>query len=166
MLFRSGSRTKIAVKANSEEVDPVGACVGQKGMRVQNVINELNGEKIDVIKYSDNVEDYLSNALSPAKVLQVIPNKDNKTAVAVVDDYQLSLAIGKEGQNVRLAAKLTGWKIDIKSKTVFDASTTISPLDSVLGDLAVEEEILEDNDSGINEDILKKLKDELELESL
>jgi Transcription elongation factor len=90
--------------------------VGQKGVRVQNIINELQGEKIDVIKWSDNIEEYLSNALSPAKVVEIIANKEDKTAIAIVDDYQLSLAIGKEGQNVRLAAKLTGWKIDIKSK--------------------------------------------------
>lgn len=162
----AGSRTKMAVKANNEEVDPVGACVGQKGMRVQNIIDELNGEKIDVIKYSDDVEEYLANALSPAKVLRIIPNKDVKMAIAVVDDYQLSLAIGKEGQNVRLAAKLTGWKIDIKSKTTFETMgiPAINSLDDVLEALTLEKNKDEDPVVDENSDILKRLKDELELE--
>lgn len=115
-----GSRTKVAVDTNDPAVDPVGACVGQKGVRVQNIINEIGGEKIDIIRYSDNIEQYLTNALSPAKVIKIVPNTKERTAYAVVDDFQLSLAIGKEGQNVRLAAKLTGWKIDIKSKTDYD----------------------------------------------
>ncbi|MDO4288913.1 MAG: transcription termination factor NusA [Eubacterium sp.] len=116
----AGSRTKIAVKANDPSVDPVGACVGQKGIRVQSIINEINGEKLDIIKYSEVPEEYLANALSPAKVLKILVNKSEKTAIAVVDDFQLSLAIGKEGQNVRLAAKLTSWKIDIKNKTSYE----------------------------------------------
>ncbi|MGL4607817.1 MAG: transcription termination factor NusA [Eubacteriaceae bacterium] len=142
----AGSRTKISVKANDEAIDPVGACVGQKGVRVQNIINELNGEKIDIIKWSENIEEYLSNALSPAKVVDVIPNKDEKTAIAIVDDYQLSLAIGKEGQNVRLAAKLTGWKIDIKSKSDYFEVKKNNPTHTQA------------------EDILLELKEELELE--
>lgn len=109
-----GSRTKIAVISHDEEVDPIGAAIGQRGSRVSAVINELGGEKIDIIKYSEEVEEYIKNALSPAKVLQV-KLKDQNRAVCVVPDDQLSLAIGKEGQNVRLAAKLTGWKIDIQS---------------------------------------------------
>lgn len=123
----AGSRTKIAVLSNDPSVDPVGACVGQRGIRVQNIIHEINNEKIDVIRYSDDIETYLTNALSPAKVLKIIPNKAERTALAVVDDYQLSLAIGKEGQNVRLAAKLTGWKIDIKSKTDYDQLVAENP---------------------------------------
>lgn len=123
----AGSRTKIAMKANDPSVDPVGSCVGFKGVRVQNIINELNGEKIDVIKYSDNICDYISNALSPAKVVEVLPNKKEKMAYAIVDDFQFSLAIGKEGQNVRLAAKLTGWKIDIKSVSDFDKMLADNP---------------------------------------
>lgn len=115
----AGSRTKIAVKANDPAVDPLGACVGQRGIRVQSIINELSGEKLDIIKYSDNIEEYLANALSPAKVEKIVPNLVEKTAIAVVDDLQLSLAIGKEGQNVRLAARLTSWKIDIKNRTDF-----------------------------------------------
>ncbi|GFZ29635.1 transcription termination/antitermination protein NusA [Clostridium zeae] len=113
----AGSRTKIAVNTTDESVDPMGACVGPKGSRVQNIVNELKNEKIDIIKWSKLPEEYIANALSPAKVLDVAIDEDNKSAKVVVDDNQLSLAIGKEGQNVRLAAKLTGWKIDIKSKS-------------------------------------------------
>ncbi|WP_278381822.1 transcription termination factor NusA [Clostridium tyrobutyricum] len=118
----AGSRTKIAVHSNDENVDPMGACVGPKGIRVQSIVNELKNEKIDIIKWSKLPEEYIANALSPAKVLDVDIDEDNKFAQIVVDDDQLSLAIGKEGQNVRLAAKLTGWKIDIKSKTQLDNS--------------------------------------------
>lgn len=100
----------------------MGACVGPKGIRVQSIVNELKNEKIDIIKWSKLPEEYIANALSPAKVLDVDIDEDNKFAQIVVDDDQLSLAIGKEGQNVRLAAKLTGWKIDIKSKTQLDNS--------------------------------------------
>lgn len=104
-----GSRTKIAVYSNDEDVDAMGACVGPKGTRVQNIVNELRNEKIDIIKWSKLPEEYISNALSPANVLEVIiTDEENKEAVVVVDESQLSLAIGKEGQNVRLAAKLTG----------------------------------------------------------
>lgn len=113
----AGSRTKIAVHSNDENIDPMGACVGPKGVRVQNIVNELKNEKIDIIKWSKLPEEYIANALSPAKVLDVTIDEENKSAKVVVDDNQLSLAIGKEGQNVRLAAKLTGWKIDIKSKS-------------------------------------------------
>lgn len=113
----AGSRTKIAVYSNDENVDAMGACVGPKGIRVQNIVNELKTEKIDIIKWSKLPEEYIANALSPAKVLDVSLDETNKSAKIVVDDGQLSLAIGKEGQNVRLAAKLTGWKIDIKSKS-------------------------------------------------
>lgn len=113
----AGSRSKIAVHSNDETVDPMGACVGQKGIRVQNIVNELKNEKIDIIKWSKDPEEFIANALSPAKVLSVVVDEENKSAKVVVDDNQLSLAIGKEGQNVRLAAKLTNWKIDIKSKS-------------------------------------------------
>ena len=117
----AGSRSKIAVYSNNEEVDPMGACVGPKGARVQSIVNELKNEKIDIIKWSKKPEEFIANSLSPAKVLEVVVNEDNKTCKVVVDDNQLSLAIGKEGQNVRLAAKLTNWKIDIKSKSQKDA---------------------------------------------
>lgn len=117
----AGSRSKIAVYSNDEEVDPMGACVGPKGCRVQSIVNELKNEKIDIIKWSKDPEEFIANALSPAKVLSVNVDEENKSAKVVVDDNQLSLAIGKEGQNVRLAAKLTNWKIDIKSKSQKEA---------------------------------------------
>lgn len=110
----AGSRTKIAVYTSNEEVDPVGSCIGTKGARITNICNELKGEKIDIIKYSDNVEEYLAQALAPANIISVLANESEKTCTVVVSDDQLSLAIGKEGQNARLAAKLTGYKIDIK----------------------------------------------------
>jgi transcription termination/antitermination protein NusA len=113
MAREAGSRTKIAVISNEEGVDPIGSCVGQKGTRVQAVIDELGGEKIDIIEFSDDVAKFISNALSPAKVLGVKVNERNKEAKVMVPADQLSLAIGKQGQNVRLAAKLTGWKIDV-----------------------------------------------------
>ena len=113
----AGSRTKIAVASNNQDVDPVGACVGINGARVNSIVSELRGEKIDIINWSDNPAILIENALSPAKVIWVIADADEKTAKVVVPDYQLSLAIGKEGQNARLAARLTGFKIDIKSET-------------------------------------------------
>ncbi len=115
----AGSRTKIAVYTEDENVDPVGACVGARGIRVQAVVDELFDEKIDIINWSGNPEEMISSALSPAKVEKVFIHEDEKSATVVVPDYQLSLAIGKEGQNVRLAAKLCGWKIDIKSHTQY-----------------------------------------------
>ena len=113
----AGSRTKIAVYSNDPNVDPVGACVGLNGARVNAIVNELRGEKIDIINWSDNPAILIENALSPAKVIFVAADEDEKSAQVVVPDYQLSLAIGKEGQNARLAARLTGFKIDIKSET-------------------------------------------------
>ena len=113
----AGSRTKMAVWSNDDNVDPVGACVGMNGARVNTVVNELRGEKIDIINWSDNPALLIENALSPAKVISVMADPDEKTASVIVPDYQLSLAIGKEGQNARLAARLTGYKIDIKSET-------------------------------------------------
>jgi len=113
----AGFRSKIAVHSRNEDVDPVGACVGQKGARVQTIVNELRGEKIDIVRWSDEVEEFVANALSPAKVLEVRVYEDQKMARVIVPDHQLSLAIGIKGQNARLAAKLTGWKIDIKSES-------------------------------------------------
>lgn len=115
----AGYRSKVAVAALQEGVDPVGSCVGMRGVRIQSIVNELNGEKIDVVQWSPDVATFIANGLSPAKVLNVILQDDNsgRTAAVVVPDKQLSLAIGKEGQNARLAAKLTGWRIDIKSAT-------------------------------------------------
>lgn len=113
----AGDRSKISVHSDNPEVDPVGSCVGPKGTRVQAVVNELKGEKIDIVKWSSNPVVFVANALSPSKVLDVVVNEEDKATTVVVPDYQLSLAIGKRGQNARLAAKLTGWKIDIKSET-------------------------------------------------
>ena len=113
----AGSRTKMAVLSHDPDVDPIGACVGPKGGRVASIVNELGGEKIDIIKYSETPEDYIAASLSPSEVLDVTMLEDGKSCRVVVPDNQLSLAIGKEGQNARLAAKLTGYKIDIKSQS-------------------------------------------------
>ncbi|WP_042348866.1 transcription termination factor NusA [Bacillus massiliigorillae] len=113
----AGDRSKISVSTDIPNVDPVGACVGQKGQRVQVIVNELKGEKIDIVKWSEDPVEFVANALSPSKVLEVIVNKEEKATTVIVPDYQLSLAIGKRGQNARLAAKLTNWKIDIKSES-------------------------------------------------
>ena len=112
----AGSRSKIAVISTQDGVDPVGSCVGQKGTRIGTIISELGGEKIDIIEWSEDPSELISNSLSPAKILEVTANKEKREAKVLVDEDQLSLAIGKMGQNVRLAAKLTGWKIDIKSR--------------------------------------------------
>ena len=112
-----GHRTKISVASNDQNVDPVGACVGARGSRVRMVVNELNGEKVDIIPFSDDQYEYVARALSPAKVKEVRLHEDTGTAEVIVPDFQLSLAIGKEGQNARLAHRLTGWRIDIKSET-------------------------------------------------
>lgn len=112
-----GLRSKVAVATRQEGVDPVGSCVGMRGIRIQNIVNELYGEKIDVVQWDQDTAAYIANALSPAQVVSVDLNEDEKTATVMVPERQLSLAIGKEGQNARLAAKLTGWRIDIKSAT-------------------------------------------------
>src|SRR5690606_15279428 len=114
-LREAGNRSKIAVYSRDPNVDPVGACVGPRGTRVQAVVQELRGEKIDIVEWSPDPERFVANALSPAKVVQVYLNHDEKSARAVVPDHQLSLAIGKEGQKARRAARLCGWKIDVKS---------------------------------------------------
>ena len=134
----AGSRSKIAVYSKDENVDSLGACVGAKGMRVQSIVDELRGEKIDIVKWSPEPEEFISNALSPAKVVEVLTIAAEKFARVVVPDYQLSLAIGKEGQNARLAVKLTGWKIDIKSQSAMEA------LMAEAGDYGEDEYIEED----------------------
>lgn len=113
----AGSRTKIAVYTEDENIDPIGSCIGPKGARVASIVAELKGEKIDIVRYYDDIGDYVAQALSPANVVNVFVSPDEKSCRAVVPDNQLSLAIGKEGQNARLAAKLTGWKIDIKPES-------------------------------------------------
>lgn len=116
----AGSRTKIAVYSNDENIDPLGACVGFKGSRVKTIVDELDDEKIDIVIWDKRIRNFIANALSPSKVVEVVVKEKDKSALVIVPDYQLSLAIGKEGQNARLAAKLTNWKIDIKSESQFD----------------------------------------------
>ena len=137
----AGYRSKMAVTSDEENVDPVGACVGPKGMRVQAVVDQLNGEKIDIIKWNNDPAELIANALNPAEVLKVITDDEAQEAKVIVPDFQLSLAIGKEGQNARLAAKLTGWKVDIKkeSEYVFDDEES----DSETEDIDESEEIEE-----------------------
>lgn len=135
-----GSRAKIAVYAMDPNIDPVGACVGPKGQRVQNIVDELHDEKIDIVRWDEDPAVYIANALSPAKVVTVSVWEEEKSSFVVVPDYQLSLAIGKSGQNARLAAKLTGWKIDIKSATQaqeegFDQPEEGAEDDDILGDI-------------------------------
>jgi N utilization substance protein A len=127
-----GHRSKIAVISNDKNVDPVGACVGSKGSRVRMVMNELRGEKIDIIKASDDMSEFVANALSPAKVKEVRLLEDGETALVIVPDYQLSLAIGKEGQNARLAARLTGLRVDIKSESQMRKDTEEPPAEGAV----------------------------------
>jgi N utilization substance protein A len=122
-----GYRSKVAVTSRQEGVDPVGACVGLRGIRIQNVVNELNGERIDVVQWDAEPSRFVANALSPSQVLSVVIRAEENTAEVVVPDRQLSLAIGKEGQNARLAAKLTGWRIDIKSQTIAEEEAALRP---------------------------------------
>lgn len=169
----AGDRTKIAVKSDDPNVDPVGTCVGPKGARVQNIVNELGGENIDVVKYEEDPSDFIANALNPAEVIAVQfgdDEEDNKNALVIVPDYQLSLAIGKKGQNVRLAARLTGYKIDIKpeSQVEFveengsteaddsteeasdaDVTTDVEDVETEATDV---QEAAEENDSEVSED--------------
>lgn len=134
----AGDRSKIAVHAEDPEVDPVGSCVGQKGARVQAIVTELNGEKIDIVKWSNDPVEYVANSLSPSKVLDVQVDEEEKVTTVIVPDYQLSLAIGKRGQNARLAAKLTGWKIDIKSESEAKESGLYDPNNHIEEDIEEE----------------------------
>ena len=140
VVREAGSRSKIAVYAMDPAVDPVGACVGPKGQRVQNIVNELHDEKIDIVRWDEDPAIYIANALSPAKVVSVSVWEEEKSSYVIVPDYQLSLAIGKAGQNARLAAKLTNWKIDIKSETQaneegFGEADSTDVDDDILGDI-------------------------------
>jgi len=130
----AGYRSKVAVTTSQEGIDPVGCCVGLRGIRIQNIVNELGGEKIDVVNWSPDVAVFITNALSPAQVVTVRLKEEEESAVAIIPDKQLSLAIGKEGQNVRLAVKLTGWRIDIKS---------VSEAEEEMAEVAHEEEVVE-----------------------
>lgn len=151
----AGSRSKIAVASTMDNVDPVGTCIGPKGMRVQNVIDELRGEKIDIIRYSDDPAEYVSNALSPADVVSIEVFPENKMCKVVVPESQLSLAIGKEGQNVRLAARITGWKIDLSSipdNEIKKGDKTLEAAFEQLGNELLTEEDMENEVSEILND--------------
>ncbi|AXF55102.1 transcription termination factor NusA [Salicibibacter kimchii] len=161
----AGDRSKISVHAEDPEVDPVGSCVGQRGQRVQAIVNELKGEKIDIVHFSDNPVNYIGNALSPSNVLDVQVDEEAKSTLVIVPDHQLSLAIGKRGQNARLAAKLTGWKIDIKSLSeaeeqgLYDPATARVPgEDEGEAGTALQEDEIDDKDRAedeyIEEDVL------------
>lgn len=166
----AGQRSKMAVSSADKQVDPVGACVGPKGMRVQAVVDQLNNEKIDIVKWDENPEVFVANALNPAEVISVNINKSDKIAEVVVPDFQLSLAIGKEGQNARLAAKLTGWKVDIKKESEFEEiPENIEEIEKDASELAKsldefdEENPDLDNDSAAeNEDLTAEAADEAE----
>lgn len=146
----AGSRTKIAVYSEDENVDPVGSCVGQKGARIDRVVSEIGNEKIDVIPWSSDPIEFIANSLRPAKVLMVQINVDEKAAKVIVPDYQLSLAIGREGQNVRLAAKLTGWKIDIKSQTQIE-ETLFEDSQNQEEDMSIDVEDFFEDDFGLED---------------
>ena len=135
-----GHRTKIAVSSNDATIDPVGACVGARGARVRMVVNELRGEKIDIIPFSDDPGEFVTRALSPAKIKEVMVDEESGTATVVVPDYQLSLAIGKEGQNARLAARMTGWRVDIKSETEVADEVAFEQVDWAEGEWVVDDE--------------------------
>jgi N utilization substance protein A len=139
----AGDRSKISVHAENIDVDPVGSCVGPKGQRVQRIVDELKGEKIDIVRWSNDPVEYVANALSPSQVVKVLVDEEEKATTVVVPDHQLSLAIGKRGQNARLAAKLTGWKIDIKSESDAKQLGIVTEEDSVVafGFDSVEDEI-------------------------
>ena len=135
-----GHRTKIAVGSNDPQVDPVGACVGARGARGRMVVNELRGEKIDIVPFSEDPADFVMKALSPAKVNEVLIDEETGTATVIVPDYQLSLAIGKEGQNARLAARMTGWRVDIKSETQVAEEAAFAATDWAEGEWVLDEE--------------------------
>lgn len=151
----AGSRTKMAVFSNDEGIDAVGACIGFKGIRVNSIVEELQGEKIDIINFDKDIKVFISNALSPADIIEVLVNEKSKKSLVVVASDQLSLAIGKEGQNARLAARLTGWKIDIKSSEEYE-SLSKEEIDEILGLNEIDEEaseVADEDDALDDEDI-------------
>lgn len=150
----AGSRTKIAVFSNDPEIDSIGACIGFKGSRVNSIVEELQGEKIDIINYDKDIKVFIKNSLSPAEINEVYINDKKKQSLVVVREDQLSLAIGKEGQNARLAARLTGWKIDIKSQEEFDQLSQ-EEIDEILGLNARTDKDLENIEENSKEDILE-----------
>ncbi|MGR5985194.1 transcription termination factor NusA [Bacillus cytotoxicus] len=137
----AGDRSKISVYAENIDVDPVGSCVGPKGQRVQRIVDELKGEKIDIVRWSNDPVEYVANALSPSQVVSVLVNEEEKATTVIVPDHQLSLAIGKRGQNARLATKLTGWKIDIKSESDAKQLGIVTEEDNMIAFDSVEDEI-------------------------
>jgi len=151
IVREAGYRTKMSVYSSNKNLDCIGACVGNKGMRVNEIVNELNGEKIDIVPYSDDPDEYIVSALSPATVLYIHTNHEDKTSLVVVPDDKLSLAIGKAGQNVRLAAKLTGWKIDVKAK-------------SAVPSLNLEEDVKDSDNFDNLDDLFEDLDDSTEIE--
>ncbi len=167
----AGSRSKVAVIALQDGVDPIGSCIGMRGNRIQNIVNELQGEKIDVVRWDRDLKRFISNALSPAEVVQVVADEDDHGAVVVVPERQLSLAIGKEGQNARLAAKLTGWRLDIKSMAEWEAEKAQIKLEAQAAaeaeakakeeaeKLAAEQAIAEAEEQALEEEI-RKLEEE------
>jgi N utilization substance protein A len=156
-----GSRAKVAVSSNDRDIDPVGACVGMRGARVQNVVSELRGEKIDIIPWSEDIARFACNALSPAQVSKVFVDEDNRTLEIIVADDQLSLAIGKRGQNVSLAARLTGCRIDIKSESKVADEAELQEFSSYDGTNLDEEEAVEDTEGTTAEsDVSEVVADE------
>lgn len=155
----AGSRTKIAVFSNDDAIDAVGACIGYKGVRVNSIVDELQNEKIDIINYDKDIKVFISNALSPADIVDVLINEKKKQSLVVVNDYQLSLAIGKEGQNARLAARLTSWKIDIKSKEDFDTMSQ-EEIDQILGLVDDEEDSSESKEEALSDENFKEASEE------
>jgi N utilization substance protein A len=162
----AGFRSKIAVAAKQEGIDPVGCCVGLRGIRIQNIVTELNGEKIDVVMWDPDVATYIANALSPAHIIKVELNKEDQAATVIVPDKQLSLAIGKEGQNARLAAKLTGWRIDIKSASLAEAErleeTKAKAKAAAKEEVEAEKEIEVGTEEAVIEEIPEEIMAELE----
>ena len=160
----AGSRTKVAVYSNEEGIDPVGSCVGQRGSRIQTIINELGGEKIDITEWNDDTSKYIQHALSPAKIARLDINEEKKSAIAYVEEDQLSLAIGKQGQNVRLAAKLTGWKIDILKEDGGKEEEAEKKTEKADGKIEAKETEKEDNTDDTKEKVKKTKKKDLEKE--
>lgn len=156
----------MAVFSNDESIDAVGACIGFKGARVNSIVEELQDEKIDIIDYDKDIKKFISNALSPADIIDVLINEKTKKSLVVVSEDQLSLAIGKEGQNARLAARLTGWKIDIKSEEVYE-SLDQDEIDEILGlnDKDLSEEVYIESDPEDIDEIDEEVSDILEMET-
>lgn len=145
----AGSRAKVAIWTDAENVDPIGSCVGQRGSRIQTIISELGGERVDMVKYDEDQAKFVANSLSPAKILNVLLNQNERRALVKVMPDQLSLAIGKRGQNVRLAARLTGWKIDIMEET--DGTAVVIPAEELMDETAVVETVVEDDKASLAE---------------